>query len=87
MIVIGLPGSGKRKSTIKRFSALGGHVIDADKVYHNLPKIADLEKRYSRFPDAGAGESTGKSFQMCSDENALSRNTITHKYVIQKSRR
>jgi dephospho-CoA kinase len=91
MIVIGVTGgSGAGKSTVANaFGALGGHVIDADKVYHNLlEESAELRKEIlQRFPDAGSagGGIDRKSLSeiVFSDENALSElNAITHKYVI-----
>lgn len=93
MIVIGVTGgSGAGKSTIsKAFGALGGYVIDADKVYHRLlEESAELRKDLlGRFPEAGCGEGEidrkALAKTVFSDENALNDlNEIAHKFVIRE---
>ena len=95
MKVIGITGpTGAGKTTaLKALASLGGIIIDADAVYHDLtlssiPMREELCARYGDVYDGDALDRKKLGAIVFQDEQALADlNAITHKYVVAETER
>ena len=95
MVVIGITGpTGAGKTTVlNALTALGGRIIDADAVYHQLTASSpdlrrELEARFGSVYDGGDLDRKKLGQIVFQDPQALEDlNAITHKYVAQETQR
>lgn len=95
MLVIGITGpTGAGKTTaLNALTALGGRIVDADAVYHQLTATSpalrrELEARFGPVYADGDLDRKKLGQVVFQDPQALADlNTITHKYVAQETRR
>lgn len=95
MLVIGITGpTGAGKTTaLNALTALGGRIIDADAVYHQLTATSpdlrrELEERFGPVYANGDLDRKKLGQVVFQDPQALADlNAITHKYVAQETRR
>ncbi len=95
MIVIGITGpTGAGKTTaLNALTSLGGKIIDADAVYHDLaassvPMRRELEARFGPVYDGDTLDRKKLGTMVFQDQKALADlNAITHKYVAQATRK
>lgn len=95
MLVIGITGpTGAGKTTaLNALTALGGRIVDADAVYHQLTATSpalrrELEARFGPVYAGGDLDRKKLGQVVFQDPQALADlNAITHKYVAQETRR
>ena len=95
MLVIGITGpTGAGKTTaLNALTALGGRIVDADAVYHQLTATSpalrrELEERFGPVYAGGDLDRKKLGQVVFQDPQALADlNAITHKYVAQETRR